>query len=102
MVNAKSRLPISRGSLAAASGAVIVLVAVLAGAVAIGMPLPTHLPAGTTVAPVDTAGVNLLEPANAAIGSQIGKPTDSQSVERVVEEWTPTGGGSGGGGSPKK
>jgi hypothetical protein len=102
MVNGKSRFLIRRGSLTAACGAAIVLVIVLAGAATIVKPLPTDLPAGTAVSPADTSGVNLLEPANAAISSEVkGKSTGSQGVERVVGEWTPTSGGGGGGGSPK-
>jgi hypothetical protein len=102
MVNVKSKSPLRTGSIAAACGAVIVLAVVMATAAAIVLPLPVNLPAGTDVSPADTAGVNLLEPANKAISSESkSKSTPNGDVERVVGEWTPTGGGSGGGGSPK-
>jgi hypothetical protein len=75
----------------------------MAGAAAIVLPLPVDLPTGTAVSPADTAGVNLLEPANKATGSEPkGNLASYDGIERVVGEWTPTGGGSGGGGSPKK
>ena len=103
MMNQKSRSPIHAGSMTAALGAAVALALVVASAVAIAQPLPVNLPTGTEVSLADTAGVNLLEPANAAIGSAPKENlASSESVERVVGEWTPTGGGSGGGGSPKK
>jgi hypothetical protein len=102
MVNGKSSFLIRRGSLAAACGAAIILVVVLAGTATIVNPLPSNLPAGTAVSPADTSGVNFLEPANTAVSPvPAGKSTQNGSVERAVGEWTPTGGGKGGGGSPK-
>jgi len=103
MMNLRSSSPIRAGSMTVALGAAVALALVVASAVAIVQPLPVNIPTGTDVSLADTAGVNLLEPANKATGST---PKDnlasSDSVERVVGEWTPTGGGSGGGGSPKK
>ncbi|HEV3385571.1 MAG TPA: hypothetical protein VG097_12210 [Gemmata sp.] len=102
MVNVKSKSPLRTGSLAAACGAAVVLAVVMATATTIVLPLPVNLPTGTDVSPADTAGVNLLEPAKTATGSEPkGNLASNESVERVVGEWTPTGGGSGGGGSPK-
>src|SRR5579862_5650997 len=69
MMNQKSRSPIHAGSMTAALGAAVALALVVASAVAIAQPLPVNLPTGTEVSLADTAGVNLLEPANAAIGS---------------------------------
>jgi hypothetical protein len=102
MVNVKSKSPTRAGSVAAFFGAAIVLAVVMASAAAIAQPLPVNLPTGADVSPADTAGVNLLEPAKTATGSeQKGSLASNESVERVVGEWIPTGGGSGGGGSPK-
>jgi hypothetical protein len=103
MMNLKSRSPIRAGSMTAALGAAVALALVVASAIAIVQPLPVNLPTGTDVSLADTAGVNLLEPANTAVGSTPKENlASSESVERVVGEWTPTGGGAGGGGSPKK
>jgi hypothetical protein len=103
MMNARTRFSARAGSLATASGAVIVLLIVLVSAVAIVRPLPSNLPAGTDVSPADTSGINVLEPAGKERNpAQQGKLSNNDSIERVVGEWTPTGGGSGGGGSPKK
>jgi hypothetical protein len=80
----------------------MVLVVVLTSAATIVKPLPSNLPTGTIVSSSDHSGVNLLEPANTAATLQTtSKVAREGSVERVVGEWTPTGGGSGGGGSPK-
>ena len=103
MVINKSDSPIRVGSIAAALGAAFFLALVVASAATIVQPLPVNLPTGTDVSQADTAGVNLLEPATTATGSESRDSLASEdSVERVVGEWTPTGGGSGGGGSPKK
>jgi hypothetical protein len=99
MINEKPKSAIRGGSLAASCGAVLMLLVVAT----IVQPLSTALPAGTDVTPVDSAGVNLLEPAVAATGTgPQAQVASGESVERVVGEWTPTGGGAGGGGSPKK
>jgi hypothetical protein len=103
MVSNQSNSRIGAGSMIAAFGATIALALVVASAITIVQPLPVTLPTGTDVSQADTAGVNLLEPATTAIGSESrGSLASEDSVERVVGEWTPTGGGSGGGGSPKK
>ena len=104
MMNGSSSFAARRGSLLAACGAALVMVVVLAGAATIVTPLSANIPAGTDVAASDTSGVNLLEPAVKASGSEPKEQlTGTETVERVVSEWTPTGGGGpGGGGSPKK
>jgi hypothetical protein len=105
MVNERARKSIGGGSLAVACGAALLMVVALVSAATIVQPLPSSLPTGTDVSPADTAGVNLLEPAVKATGSEAkGKLATGEGVERVVSEWTPTGGpsGGGGGGSPKK
>jgi len=103
MVNKKSDSPIRAGSMTAVLGAAIALALVVASAATIVQSLPVTIPTGTAVSQADTAGLNLLEPATTVIGSDSKDSLPSEeSVERVVGEWTPTGGGSGGGGSPKK
>ena len=101
MTTAVSR-PRFRGPIPAIAGAVAVLLLVAASAAAIVKPLPGVLPAAAEVAPVDDAGVNLLEQAVAVQEREPGRATANvDNPERAVSEWTPTGGGSGGGGSPK-
>jgi hypothetical protein len=89
--------------LASICGTTLVPLVVFASALAIIKPLPVAHPSGTEVSPSDTTGVNLLEPPDKVTSSDpIGSLTNNKSVERIVSEWTPTGGGAGGGGSPKK
>ena len=104
MLKAKSKSLIRKGSLAAACGAALVLMVVLASAATIVKPLPSTVPTGTDVAPADTSGVNILVPSGKSVTREsTGKPASGGAVERAISEWTPTGGGSGGGGgSPKQ
>jgi hypothetical protein len=102
MLTGKSLFLNRRGSLAAFCGAALVLSVVLAGAVAAVGQLPSLIPAGTNVSAADDAGVNLLEPADSASSADAqAKVSTDRGVEKVVGEWIPTGGGKGGGGSPK-
>lgn len=81
-------------SMATAFGGAIVMVAALAGATLIAQPLTGSVPAGTDVSVADAPGINRLEPAPAAPAAA-GAP--GANGERVVTDWTPTGGGAGGG-----
>ena len=102
MITTNSKPPIRRRVLATAGFATLLLV-LLVGAVAVVEPLPTEVPTGTLVSPEDTAGVNVLEPPTKSLSTEPKtKPVSRDRDKREVEEWTPTGGGQGGSGSPKK
>lgn len=102
MLNGKSKSLIRKGSLAATSRAALVLLIVLSSAAAILKPLPAAIPNGTVVAPADTSGMNILMPSSISLTPESnGKPASGGMIERAVSGWTPTGGNTGGGGSPK-
>ncbi|HJZ94734.1 MAG TPA: hypothetical protein VKE40_27965 [Gemmataceae bacterium] len=76
------------------------LLATVAAALPVG-PVPGRAPV-TEIAPVDSVGIDVLEPANAA-QSAAPVPPQIGNLERQVQTWTPTGTGGGTGvhGSPK-
>ena len=103
MVNGSSKVLVRRGSMAAVCGLAIALTVVVASTTTVVKSLPAALPAGTEVSAADRVGINVLEPASTGASSRP-KATfaKSENVEKAVGEWTETGGGAGGGGSPKK
>ncbi|MDY3552156.1 hypothetical protein R5W24_001236 [Gemmata sp. JC717] len=98
-MNAVSKLaggPSRRASL----GAVLVLLVAPLGA-AVALNPWTGASAAPAVAPADAFGLNVTEPADKANAPVAPVAMSKADAERAVSEWNPTGGGKGGGGSPK-
>jgi hypothetical protein len=102
MLKAASQFLLRRGSVAVACRAALIAVVVLAGVAVAVRSLPASVPAGTDVSESDKSGLNLLEPAESVSTAPKAKTQVKGDLERSVGEWTPTGGGPGGSGSPKQ
>lgn len=91
-----------RASLAVAFAAgVVLLAAPLSAAVAVN-PWSGAPSAVAEVAPADAFGLNVVEPADKAGTPAAPVAMSKTGAERAVGEWNPTGGGKGGGGSPRR
>lgn len=90
-----------RASLAVAFAAVVVLLAAPLAAVAVN-PWSGAPSGATEVAPADAFGLNVVEPSDKTAVPAAPVVMNKMGTERAVGEWNPTGGGKGGGGSPKR
>lgn len=91
-----------RASLAVAFAAGVVLLAAPLSAAVVVNPWSGAPSVATEVAPADASGLNVVEPADKAGAPAAPVAMNKMGTERAVGEWNPTGGGKGGGGSPKK